>query len=488
MTNYTIPSLLFFLLLVPLSIQLAHGSQSVTGTEPIGIYHPNNSTFYLASSNTNGGGTPKAVTMGASGDIPIVGDWNNNGVSTIGVYRPSTNTFYLGSSNTNGGGTPKDVTMGASGDKPIDGYWVNTNETIIKGDNSLKVGRNHIISGNGTQQNPYLISNLVIEPTPLSNDNGINITNTTKFVQISNIDISGGMTGIFIKNATNITVDNVTISDTADGIGIAGSNNINIKNSQIYDLSDTGINFITSWHPELVYENSIVNCTIQNTGMHLIVVFGNDTLIQNNKLLDSTYLPLGVFAPFVHSVIDGNYIENAGLDSIYVMGFGHPSTPSSGKTPAGSSQVYIVNNELTNIHDDGIEIGWVSNGVISHNYIHDSPLATSQFNPGHINSIMLWKDTNSTEVTNNIIANMGGDPSKYADGILVVESSHNNINNNAITNVADHGIFFLWDDNTYQMPQQSNVIKNYVFQSPNVGYKNFFTQQNLTQANTVSFP
>jgi len=93
------------------------GDWTGSGKDTVGIFR--NGTFFLASSNTNGGGTVTGFTFGTTGDVPVV--WNNNGVSTVGVFRKG--TFYLASSNTNGGGTVTGFTFGTTGDKPVTGIW-----------------------------------------------------------------------------------------------------------------------------------------------------------------------------------------------------------------------------------------------------------------------------------------------------------------------------------------------------------------------------
>jgi len=88
-------------------------------TSTTGVYR--NGVFYLASSNTNGGGTINGFTFGTTGDVPIAGDWTGSGTDTVGVFRKG--TFFLASNNTNGGGTINGFTFGTTGDVPVAGHW-----------------------------------------------------------------------------------------------------------------------------------------------------------------------------------------------------------------------------------------------------------------------------------------------------------------------------------------------------------------------------
>ena len=99
------------------------------GTTTIGLYRPSGNVFYLK--NTNLAGAPDmTIPWGASGDVPVVGDWDGNGTVTIGLYRPSNNTFYLRNSN-DYGGPDLIVPFGAPGDIPIVGDWDGNTTTTI---------------------------------------------------------------------------------------------------------------------------------------------------------------------------------------------------------------------------------------------------------------------------------------------------------------------------------------------------------------------
>jgi hypothetical protein len=91
------------------------------GTCTLGVYFPDNQTFYLKNSNTLGL-ADMSITYGPSGVIPLAGDWDGNGTCTIGVYDPSNQTFYLRNSN-NAGFADLTIRYGPPGAIPIVGDW-----------------------------------------------------------------------------------------------------------------------------------------------------------------------------------------------------------------------------------------------------------------------------------------------------------------------------------------------------------------------------
>jgi len=105
------------------------GDWNGDGTTTIGVYRASDGTFYLRNANTVGFGD-LIIPYGAAGDIPLVGDWNGDGVTTIGVYRPSDHTFYL--RNTNSIGFPDlIIPYGTTGDIPVVGDWTGAGVTTI---------------------------------------------------------------------------------------------------------------------------------------------------------------------------------------------------------------------------------------------------------------------------------------------------------------------------------------------------------------------
>ncbi len=66
--------------------------------------------------------------FGKSGDLPVAGDWNNDGIAEIGVFRPSTGEWLLdlnGNRQWDGNGADGLYRFGKSGDLPVTGDWNN---------------------------------------------------------------------------------------------------------------------------------------------------------------------------------------------------------------------------------------------------------------------------------------------------------------------------------------------------------------------------
>ena len=84
-----------------------------------GVFRPSNGIIFLKNANTSGF-ADVALNYGLSGDMPVTGDWNNDGIDTIGVYRNA--QFLLRNSNTIGFA---DIVfaLGNPGDMPIAGNW-----------------------------------------------------------------------------------------------------------------------------------------------------------------------------------------------------------------------------------------------------------------------------------------------------------------------------------------------------------------------------
>jgi hypothetical protein len=96
--------------------------------DTIAVYRTD--TFYIRYANTTGFAN-LVLALGASGDIPVAGDWDGDGVETVGFYRPSTGQFFLTNSNTPSAPILYNFTFGIPGDIPLVGDWDNDGKAGI---------------------------------------------------------------------------------------------------------------------------------------------------------------------------------------------------------------------------------------------------------------------------------------------------------------------------------------------------------------------
>jgi pimeloyl-ACP methyl ester carboxylesterase len=99
------------------------------GVSEIGVFRQSTGKWFLdldGNGQWDGCGVDGCYTFGTTGDMPIVGDWNGDGVDEIGVFRPSTGMWYLdrnGDNQWNGCGMDRCIYFGMNGDLPIAGDW-----------------------------------------------------------------------------------------------------------------------------------------------------------------------------------------------------------------------------------------------------------------------------------------------------------------------------------------------------------------------------
>ncbi|WP_143172652.1 hypothetical protein [Actinacidiphila paucisporea] len=98
-----------------------HGDWNGDTVDTVGAFNSTTHVFTLRNSNSPGDAT-LTISYGSAGDIPVTGDWNHDGIDTIGVWRPSDHTFYLRNSNTTGSADISFV-FGGTGDVPLTGDW-----------------------------------------------------------------------------------------------------------------------------------------------------------------------------------------------------------------------------------------------------------------------------------------------------------------------------------------------------------------------------
>lgn len=204
-----------------------------------------------------------------------------------------------------------------------------------------------VSSGIGTESDPYVIENFIIDSFYY---NPILIQNTDKYLVIRNCAIYTGQraTGIYISNCTNVRVENCIIYDTTNGIYLTNSNKVNITGCTIYGSDDDGIE---------VYKT-------------------NNTIISNCVLFNNTY-----------GIIVGSNCLNARISECrlyhnwYAIGISSSNAVVEGCTISGETTYGIWANGVSglSISDcdigyaySGIDLEWVNSSTVTRCFVHHS--------------------------------------------------------------------------------------------------------------------
>src|SRR6185369_12252758 len=126
------------------------GDWNGSGTDKVGVFRPSTGQFILQIDKA----TIITVNFGQFGDFAVAGDWNGDGIDTPGVFDPATGVWQLtnGFKNQNLNNTTPPVTftftLGQSGDVPVVGDWDGNG---IDGVGVFRTGNANWILSNGFQ-------------------------------------------------------------------------------------------------------------------------------------------------------------------------------------------------------------------------------------------------------------------------------------------------------------------------------------------------
>ncbi len=338
-------------------------------------------------------------------------------------------------------------------------------------------------SGNGTQDDPYMISGLSITADDVD---CIKISDTTVFFKITDCLVSRVtwphdpvvFSGINLFNVSNCVIDEISATHKLEGIFIEKSINCTITNSQLYDNEWYGCEIRNS---TLCY---VTNCTFTDNGSAGLVARWDirDCEIKGNLFIDNDGdgISLSYCLNFivVNNVLIGNYGRTIGSgtgiklyegencyarnNTIHESDFGIgwrgvnctlesnmiSDSFAEGLAIVNSNECKIKNNTISNCIEEGVRLSYVSNVILSNNIISDNIMDGIEF-----------RDTVNCSAVNNAIFN------NAEHGVAMLESSSGNrLRSNLLCGNSLIGIMF--DDTSYN----------------NTAYDNRFLWNGLTNA------
>jgi parallel beta-helix repeat protein len=260
------------------------------------------------------------------------------------------------------------------------------------------------ITGAGTEDNPYILEDLVFD-TDFSGT-AIDVEDTNAYLIIRNCTVLNSGTSnpdsaIFIDRCSNIIIMNCILDNNEDAIFVGG------------------------------FDNTVINNTILHTKSYAISISGH-----HNKILNNTFM------------YNDDYVISFDLSNSIIAG--NVMTNNHGGMQAESSfSNYIFNNEVSGSSGgDGIKFYDSNDNNITMNTFLDGSAGISLWNSEntiisdnfisktHDNGVQIFDSINTLIIDNNISDNEG-----Y--GILLENSPDSEIQNNNVSNSGSDNIFLM---------------------------------------------
>jgi parallel beta-helix repeat protein len=290
---------------------------------------------------------------------------------------------------------------------PVHAALTTHDSILIVGNDNFTLA-NGVVTGSGTENNPYIIENWVISA---ENADGIEIGNTTAYFIIRNCLLENGYSywvGIRLYTVTNGKIENCTCSNVSNiGIFLIHSSNNTLTNNTCENIVGCGV------HLRYSSNNTLTNNACSNSyGGVYLENSSNNNILANNTC---SYTTFGIAIDYsFNNTITNNACENN----------------SRGICLDNSSSTAIANNMCEN-NSIGILLMRSSNNTLINN--------TCSNNVSGIQ--LLSYSSNNTIINSSCSYNWNGIILEDSDNNRIY---HNNLINNTI-NANDDGSNF-WDN------------------------------------------
>jgi parallel beta-helix repeat protein len=404
-------------------------------------------------------------TSNATGDMPITYYWTFGDGGTASnanpIYTyPNIGTYYVNLNIVDNDGeiasynnwiTVLDMPEFWNGPIHITG----TNWTL------WKVNYPEIVNGSGTQANPFIIRNVVVNAQGANYGIYIQDSNTSTYFVVENCTIFNEvMNGaIYIQNSYNGIIQQNEIYQCYYGIRVSASSNydtkITIRNNVIHGLGANGVYLYQASNNtidnNMIYDNN-------SNGISVVTALSKNNTISNNHIRGNRYYSLYIEWAELTNVINNTLIGSSNDDPNINLYFAQ-NTLIFNNTILNSSKQAILCYETNNtiIRNVNIDKGMANTtyaGIIaiwnSHNTLIEESLIENGYNG-------IWADSGKNlTIRNNKLSNTLNSQIKISivDQVL--------IENNELRNGEGNGIHLNYCTNASVL---SNLIENFSIQA-----------------------
>ncbi len=294
--------------------------------------------------------------------------------------------------------------------------YVSHGVIVINGPSDFTAA-NGVVSGSGTQNDPYIIKNYEIDAQ--GGGRAIYIGNSTKWVKIQNVHVFNASyssypyfpgAGIALFNAENVIVEYSNITSNDRGVFIDNGKWNVVRYNNITNSNNYGVDLHSLSSSNTIWKN---NMSYNKGGVFLYSSSNND-IKYNDFYRNGANHAIYVFYNSYVNRIEYNNIMYTNEAGIYVSG-------GSGTNPEGTK---ITHNVIYN-NTEGIKIYSVNNTNVNNNTIYNN----TNYGVHTYNSA-----SNVTIEYNHIFTNLKSaiysDPYSSSNTVKYITVRYNNISSN----------------------------------------------------------
>jgi len=347
---------------------------------------------------------------------------------------------------------------------------------LIIGDDNFTPA-NGVVGGSGTEDDPYIIENWVIDA---SKNHGIHIQNTTRYFVIRNVVVENGGSsydGIYLENVRNGRVANVicnknrfgihlhdsdnnvltnnTVENNWIGIYLSYSDNNTLESNIVENNKGPGISLHSSSH------NTLSGNTARNNPVGISLFDSDNVFIENNLVENSFYCDIHIWG-LTNATLRRNrmFSNRAGLD-ISGDSLEHFMLDIDNSNLVEAGPVLYLKGENNLVIDQDNAVGWLGLVNCDNILVRNLRLETVMFafstnsrveNITAENStfgvVLMYSDNNT--LSGNIVNNC-------LTGIFLYSSSHNILSGNTVEN---NGLAGIPLSSSSHNTLSGNIVKN----------------------------
>ncbi|MHA2102536.1 MAG: right-handed parallel beta-helix repeat-containing protein [Candidatus Hodarchaeales archaeon] len=301
------------------------------------------------------------------------------------------------------------------------------------------------IPGSGSSQDPFILSGFVYNYPDLS---FVHVQGTDAYFKISNNDldtVNGLRNVIDLRDTQNVEVMGNNVTGGDNGIFISNSYNILISNNNLYSNARNGI-YVTSLNSSIISDNTVYDNA------------GHGIFVENSQII----------------TISDNDVYNNGRDTLTRLSISGGSSINAFNGFLGSG-IFLdpsmdINVTFNNVYGnavDGISLEYTDHSTVYENVVF-----------GNGESGLSLVDSSYNDIGKNIVYNNGflvsGQTASFGrfsvknidgflgTGIFLDPSNNNNIFQNEVFNNAENGLYLV--NSSYNQINNNKVYRNGVGQ------------------------